>query len=95
MLTDVQVRALKPKDKQYKVADSEGLYIVVNTTGSKLWRLKYRFHGIEKTLSIGKYPQVSINQARLRRSEAKELIALTPAWQSRSPRLRQPSASRM
>lgn len=75
MLSDVQVRALKPKDKQYKVADSEGLYIVVNTTGSRLWRMKYRMHGVEKSLSIGKYPQVSINQARLKRSEAKELIA--------------------
>lgn len=75
MLTEAGVRALKPKDKQYKASDSEGLYLVVNTTGSKLWRLKYRINGIEKSLSIGKYPQVSINQARLKRSEAKELIA--------------------
>lgn len=75
MLTELQIRSLKPQEKQYKVADSEGLYMVVNTTGSKVWRLKYRINGLEKTLSIGKYPDVSINQARLKRAEAKELIA--------------------
>lgn len=96
MLTELQIRALKPKDKQYKVADSEGMYLVVNTTGSKLWRMKYRINGVEKTLSIGPYPEVSINQARLKRAEAKEAIAagIDPSAAKREAKLSKPELAK-
>ncbi len=64
MLTDTKVKALKPKDKPYKVSDARGLYIHIQANGSKYWRLKYRFAGKEKLLSIGTYPDVSLADAR-------------------------------
>ncbi len=76
MLTDTKLRTgLKTKDKQYKVADSGGLYILVHTNGSKYFRMKYRYLGSEKVYSIGKYPQVTLKEARQARDEAKRLLA--------------------
>jgi hypothetical protein len=46
-ITDTAVRAAKPRDKEYKLADGGGLYLLVTPSGGKLWRLKYRMHGIE------------------------------------------------
>ncbi|MEM9669650.1 MAG: integrase arm-type DNA-binding domain-containing protein [Pseudomonadota bacterium] len=74
-LTNTKVRQLKPKDKPYKVADGGGLYIYVTPKGSKLWRCRYRFHGSEKLLSFGAYPEVSIARAREKRHEAKIFLA--------------------
>jgi len=74
MLTDQKVKALKPKEKQYKVSDEKGLYLLVKPNAGKYWRLKYRFAGKEKSLAIGVYPDVSLKQARLERDEAKKLI---------------------
>lgn len=50
-----QVETAKPRDKAYKLADGGGLYLMVNTNGSKYWRMKYRFAGKEKKLSFGTY----------------------------------------
>jgi len=72
MLTDTSIRNTKPKEKPYKLSDSGGLHILVTPNGSKLWRLKYRFGGIEKLLSFGKYPQVSLKEARDKAFEAKQ-----------------------
>ena len=66
-LTDTQLRNLKPLEKPYKISDGNGLHIYVAKTGSKLWRLAYRFDGKAKTLSFGKYPHVTLAQARSRR----------------------------
>lgn len=74
-LTDAKIRALKPKDKAYKVSDFGGLYINVTKKGSKLWRLKYRFQGKEGKLSFGPYPGISLKEARTRRDEAKSQLA--------------------
>lgn len=74
MLTDQKVKALKPKAKQYKVADEKGMFLLVQSNGKKYWRLKYRFAGKEKNLAIGVYPDVSLKQARLARDEAKKLL---------------------
>jgi hypothetical protein len=52
-LTDTQVRALVPRGRAYKKFDGKGLYIEVSPTGSKLWRLKFRFKGTEKRLALG------------------------------------------
>jgi len=74
-LSDVKAKATKLEQgkKQQKLADGGGLYLLVNKSG-KYWRLKYRFGGKEKTLSIGTYPQVSIKQARKAREQAKDLL---------------------
>ncbi|MBA2589796.1 MAG: integrase arm-type DNA-binding domain-containing protein [Alphaproteobacteria bacterium] len=74
-LTDATVRALKPKQAPYKLSDSEGLYVLVTTAGSRLWSLAYRFHSKQKTLALGKYPAVSLLDARRARDAAKQLLA--------------------
>lgn len=73
--TDVALRALKPKEKAYKRADGQGLYIEVMPSGSKLWRFKYRLYGVEKRQSFGRYPEVSLADARRLRDETKALLA--------------------
>lgn len=74
-LSDVQIRNLKPKDKQYKVSDFEGLYVLVKPTGSKLWQMKYRFQGKERLLSLGAYPAVSLAQACKLKDAARAKLA--------------------
>ena len=55
-LTDAKLRALKAKPVPYKISDAGGLYLLVASTGSKMWRLAYRFNGKQKTLALGHYP---------------------------------------
>lgn len=74
MLTTIQINALKPREKPYKVADAKGLYILVNPNGSLLWRVKFRFHGIEKKMALGRYPDVGLKEARQKRDEAREQL---------------------
>lgn len=74
VLSDVQIRKAKAQAKPYKLSDSEGLFLYVTTAGAKLWRLKYRYGGKEKLLSIGPYPDVSLADAREARRQAKELL---------------------
>lgn len=71
-LSDVAIRAAKPRDRNYKLADSGGLYLLVTPAGGRLWRLKYRMDGIEKKLAIGRYPDVSLSAARKARDAARE-----------------------
>ncbi|WP_387467488.1 tyrosine-type recombinase/integrase [Photorhabdus sp. RM323S] len=71
MLTVKQISAAKPKDKAYRMADAGGLFIFIPPTGKKIWRMRYRFDGKEKTLVIGPYPEISITEARAKQSEAK------------------------
>lgn len=75
-LSDSQVRHAKPRDKDYKLADSGGLYLLVRPNGSRLWRQKYRFGGKERLLAHGAYPQVGVSAARQRRDRAKEALSL-------------------
>ncbi|WP_411341755.1 integrase arm-type DNA-binding domain-containing protein [Sphingopyxis sp. J-6] len=74
-LTDVAIRNAKPKAKPFKLGDSLGLFLLVQPSGGKLWRLKYRIDGREKKLGLGTYPEVSLSEARRRRDDARELIA--------------------
>ncbi len=69
------IRSAKPTGKPYKLADGGGLYLLVNPTGSRLWRLKYRISGREKVLAIGAYPDVALAKARERRTEARRQLA--------------------
>ena len=75
-LSDVAVRNAKAREKEYKLSDSGGLYLLVTAKGGKLWRLKFRVDGREKKLAIGPYPEISLGDARKRRDEARELIAV-------------------
>lgn len=74
-LTARQISTAKPTDKPYKLSDGGGLYLLVNPSGSRYWRMKYRYAGKEKLLSIGVYPDVTLAEARDKRSEAKRLLA--------------------
>jgi len=82
-LTDVAIRNAKPgitpkgiqTEKSYKMGDSAGLYLEISPAGGKWWRLKYRFGGKEKRLSLGTYPDVSLQKARERREYARKLLA--------------------
>jgi integrase len=73
-LTDKALRALKPAEKPYKTADGEGLYIHVMPNGSKLWRMSFRSAGKQQVLSFGKFPEVSLQEARDRRREARDAL---------------------
>ena len=64
MLNAKSVDALKAKEKQYKTADKDGLYLLTRTNGNRLWQYKYRFAGKEKVYSYGQYPEVSLLEAR-------------------------------
>ncbi len=74
-LTDAAVRSAKPLAKPFKLADGGGLYLEVLPSGSRSWRLKYRFGGLEKRLVFGLWPDVSLKQARQRRDDARSLLA--------------------
>jgi integrase len=74
-LTDTSIKAFKPKSKSYREFDSGGLYLEIAPSGGKWWRLKYRFQGKEKRISLGVYPAIGLKDARTRRDEAKELLA--------------------
>ena len=73
-LTDTQPRNAKGKDKPYKLADGSGLYLLVNPDGVRYWRMDYRFGDARRTLAFGKYPEISLSEARTKRTEAKRLI---------------------
>lgn len=72
-LTDTAIKAAKQKDRDYKLADGGGLYLLVTKAGGKLWRFKYRSDGIERKLALGKYPAVSLSSARKARDQAREM----------------------
>ncbi|WP_166300381.1 tyrosine-type recombinase/integrase [Bradyrhizobium sp. 2S1] len=74
-LTDMAVRSAKPKDKPYKLSDAGGLYLAVETNGSRLWRVAYRFDRKQKLLSLGAYPAVTLADARAGRDQVKALLA--------------------
>jgi integrase len=74
-LTENQAKNAKPLERAYKLADSEGLFLLVQPNGAKLWRMKYRFAGKEKLLSFGAYPALGIAAAREKRRAAKAVLA--------------------
>lgn len=84
-----QVDAAKPKEKAYKLADGAGLYLEVVPSGSRYWRMKYRFNGKEKRMAFGVYPAVSLAQARALRDEAKKKLAegIDPSFAKKEEKL--------
>ncbi len=88
-LKDIQCKQAKATDKIQRMADGGGLYLEVTKTGSKLWRMKYRFGGKEKRLSFGKYPLIDLKTARTKRDEAKLLLShgIDPAIAKREEKI--------
>lgn len=74
-LTATEIKAAKPKEKAYKLADGGGMYLEIFPNGTKSWRLKYRIGGKEKRVVFGVYPAVTLADARGRREEAKKILA--------------------
>ncbi|MFZ2958922.1 MAG: integrase arm-type DNA-binding domain-containing protein [Candidatus Ozemobacteraceae bacterium] len=74
-LTEVQIRSAKPGEKTVYFFDGGGLFLMVEPTGVKSWRMKYRFNGKAHLLSMGPYPAVSLKEAREKRENAKRLLA--------------------
>lgn len=80
-LSATQIKQAKPKARAYKLFDGGGLFLLVNSNGSKYWRYRYRFAGRDKTLALGTYPDVTLKSARKRLAEARQRLAdeLDPA----------------
>jgi integrase len=74
-LSDAKVRNAQPRIKPYKIADGEGLFLLITPAGGKYWRLKYFFAGKEKLLALGVYPDVTLGDARHRRAQARKVLA--------------------
>ncbi|KMS55212.1 integrase [Novosphingobium barchaimii LL02] len=73
-LTNATIKNAKPREKDWKLKDEKGLYVLITTKGSKLWRLKLRPNGVEKKLSFGAWPDVSLKEARELRDEARAAV---------------------
>lgn len=88
-LTDAQARKASPRDKPYKISDSGGLYLYVTPKGFKSWRMKYRFANMERRLTFGPYPEVTLAKARERRDQARQMIRdhLDPAQEERKRKM--------
>lgn len=85
-LTNTQIKKAKPQDKEYKLADGDGLYLHIMPTGSKLWRFRYTLYKKVGLLSLGKYPAVSLKMAREYREKCREMVAkgIKPTLRSNS-----------
>jgi integrase len=75
-LTDTALKALRPKGKPYTLADEKGLYVEVFPTGGIAWRYRYRLNGKQEKLTLGKYPDLTLKNARRKRDEAAQLAAI-------------------
>jgi integrase len=75
MLTDKAIQALKPRERLYRVADSGGLCIEVTPNGTKLWRYRYRFGGRAKMMALGRWNEITLQEARDRHKDARKLLA--------------------
>ena len=75
MLTDTKIKNLKPKEKLYRVADSNGLAIEVSAKGGKKWRFRYRFNKKASMVSLGKYPSIKLKDARVLKDEYQLLLS--------------------
>ena len=73
-LNDKRCKTAETKDKPYKIADGQGMYLDIRPNGAKYWRLRYRLHGKQKLLALGVYPEISLKEARERRNQARKLL---------------------
>ena len=91
MITDIQLKNSKPKDKDYTITVDKGLSLLVKHTGSKLWRFRYSFSGKRCMISVGKYPEISLKQARSQQQEYHDLLAqgINPSTQKKAEKIEQ------
>lgn len=84
-LTANAVKNARPKEKPYKLADRDGLYLLVKPTGVRYWRMNYRFNGQQRTLSFGRWPEIMLSEAREMLLEARRKLAkrVDPAEQAK------------
>ena len=73
-LTDKEIKASKPKEKEYKLSDGQSLYLVVKTNGTKFFRYDFTFENKRKSMSFGVYPETSLSEARILRDKTRELL---------------------
>jgi len=73
-LTNLKIQKAKPKEKQYKLPDGRGMYLIVFPRGGKCWRIDYRFNGNRQTLSLGTFPSTSLKDARRQCEYIKSLV---------------------
>lgn len=90
-LSERSIKGLLPKEKAYKAHDAGGLYLLVTPSGSKLWRFDYRYGGKRKTIALGRWPEVSLLEARERMIECKKMLAqgIDPSAARKEKKLRQ------
>jgi len=74
-LTAAWVKRARPKDKPYKLSDRDGLYLLIEPTGTRVWRMNYRLRGKQRTITFGRWPELLLGEARERLLEARRLIA--------------------
>src|SRR3569832_1324217 len=75
ILTELRIRSAKAAEKPYKLFDERGLFMLVTRAGGRLWRFKYYLGGVEKLLTLGTYPDVSLKRAREKRDDARRAVA--------------------
>lgn len=94
-LTDITCRSTKPQSTLRKLSDMGGLQLWIFPTGSKLWRLAYRYNGKQKTLALGRYPEMSLHDARRRRDEAKDQLrdGVDPSFARKQERIERLSSN--
>jgi integrase len=75
VLTTLQIRSAKPAERALKLADTGGLFLLVQPNGSKLWRYKFRLNGVEGLQALGAFPEVTLADARHAHAESRKLVA--------------------
>ena len=77
ILQDTEIKQAKPKERDFKLMDGSGLFLLVRTNGAKIWRFRYKkpFTGKQTDLTVGRYPEMTLAQARARREEYRALLA--------------------
>ena len=95
-LTDTIVRNAKPRLKAYKIYDADGLFLLITPTGNKWWRMKFRYAGKEKLLSLGVYPEITLKEARARRDQEHKNLAfnIDPSMNRKAAKLAQTDSQR-
>ena len=88
-LSEFTIRKAKPKEKPYRLSDGDGLFLLIKPGGSKLWQMRYKLQRKENVLSFGRYPIVSLSEARSRRAKARKQLSdgIDPAEQRDLDRL--------
>jgi Arm DNA-binding domain len=94
-LTDTAIKRARANDRPYRMSDGGGLFLWITPAGGKLWRWKYRLEGLEKLMSFGKYPDVTLTAAREKHGEARKLLAagLDPMVQRKTEKMAERVAS--